>query len=109
MSADASITLYTGQSANGVKLSITLEELGLPYDVRTIDMASNEQKSDWFTEINPNGKIPAITDTFDDGKQIRVFESGSIMQYLVSRYDKEYKISYPPGTREHVEVSPSRT
>jgi glutathione S-transferase len=98
------ITLFTGQSPNGVKISITLEELGLPYNVRTLDMKINEQKSDWFTKTNPNGRIPAITDLFDDGSEIRVFESGSIMQYLVGRYDTDYKISYPPGTREHVEV-----
>ena len=98
------ITLYTGQSPNGVKISITLEELGLPYNVRTIDMKANEQKSDWFTKTNPNGRIPAITDIFNDGKEIRVFESGSIMQYLVGRYDTDYRVSYPAGTREHVEV-----
>ena len=98
------ITLYTGQSPNGVKISITLEELGLLYDVRKLDMTTNEQKSEWFTEINPNGRIPAITDRLDDGNEIRVFESGSIMQYLVGRYDTDFKISYPPGTREHVEV-----
>lgn len=102
--AEPNITLYTGQSPNGVKISITLEELGLPYTARKVDMTTNEQKSAWFAEINPNGRIPAITDTFVDGQQIRVFESGSIMQYLVARYDTEYKISYPPGTREHVEV-----
>lgn len=102
--AEPNIMLYTGQSPNGVKISITLEELGLPYQVRKIDMVADEQKSAWFAEINPNGRIPAITDTLDDGSGVRVFESGSIMQYLVARYDKEYKISYAPGTREHVEV-----
>ena len=51
-------------------------------------------------------RIPAITDILD-GKEIRVFESGSIMQYLVNRYDKDFKISYPLGTREHVEVPSS--
>lgn len=100
----ANIKLYTGQSPNGVKISITLEELGLAYEVRKVDMTINEQKSDWFSEINPNGRIPAITDTFTDGSEIRIFESGSIMQYLVARYDKDFRISYPPGTREHVEV-----
>ena len=109
MPGDSTITLYTGQSPNGVKISITLEELGLPYSVYKVDMSTNEQKSNWFAEINPNGRIPAIVDTFDDGRQIRVFESGSIMQYLVSRYDKEYKISYPAGSREYVEVSNSET
>ncbi|QIW98687.1 hypothetical protein AMS68_004205 [Peltaster fructicola] len=96
------ITLYTGQSPNGIKISIALEELGLSYNTRKIDMTTNEQKSDWFTKINPNGRIPAITDTYMDGQDIHIFESGSILQYLASRYDKDHKISYPPGTREHV-------
>lgn len=52
----------------------------------------------WFLKINPNGRIPAIT----DGSQ-RVFESGSIMLYLVEKYDTERKISYAPGVPEHVE------
>ena len=102
--SEPNITLYTGQSPNGIKISITLEELGLPYNVRKIDMITNEQKSDWYREINPNARIPAITDTFEDGKEIRVFESGSVMQYLVSRYDTDYKISYSPGSREHIEA-----
>ena len=56
-------------------------------------------------EINPNGRIPALTDTFSDGKAINLFESGSIQQYLVDQYDKDYKISYPRGTREFYEVN----
>ena len=99
------ITLYTGQSPNGIKISIILAELNLPYTTRKIDMTTNEQKSDWFTAINPNGRIPALTDTHSDGKEIRVFESGSIMQYLVDRYDTEHKISYPHGSREAVETT----
>lgn len=46
-----------------------------------------------------------MTDTFDDGKQIRLFESGSMMQYLVATYDKDYKISFPYGTREFYEMN----
>ncbi|KAF2020594.1 glutathione S-transferase [Aaosphaeria arxii CBS 175.79] len=99
------ITLYTTQTPNGIKISITLEELGLPYKVHKIEFSKNTQKEPWFLAINPNGRIPALTDTFSDGKTINVFESGSIMQYLVSRYDTEYKISYPPGTREYVEMT----
>lgn len=57
----------------------------LPYKVHKIDFSSNEQKEPWFLEINPNGRIPALTDRFEDGETIRVFESGSIMQYLVGR------------------------
>lgn len=104
-STQPNITLYTGQSPNGIKISITLAELGLPYTTRKIDMSTNEQKSASFTAINPNGRIPALTDTHADGQEIRVFESGSIMQYLVDRYDTEHKISYPRGSREAVEMT----
>lgn len=68
-------------------------------------MSKNEQKEPWFLEINPNGRIPAITDTYTDGKPIRIFESGAILQYLIDRYDKDHKISYPKDSREHWEVT----
>ncbi|MCJ1274284.1 hypothetical protein MMC21_002079 [Puttea exsequens] len=100
------IDLYTTQTPNGIKISITLEELGLPYKTHKIEIMKNTQKEPWFLEINPNGRIPALTDTFTDGKTIRLFESGSIMQYLVEQYDQdEHKISYPSGTREYYEVN----
>jgi glutathione S-transferase len=68
-------------------------------------LMENEQKELWYLDnINPNGRIPAITDTYDDGNQIRVFESGAVMEYLVDRYDKDYKISYPKNSREHWET-----
>jgi len=98
------IILYTAQTPNGHKASITLEELNLSYKVVKINMKESEQKQPWFQEINPNGRIPAITDTLD-GKTIRLFESGSIMQYLVAEYDKIYTISYPAGTSEFYEMN----
>lgn len=101
----SNIHLYTTQTPNGVKVSITLEELGLPYEFTKIDISKNTQKEKWFLDINPNGRIPALTDTFTDGKPIRVFESGSIMQYLVDRYDKNHLISYPAGSREYIEMT----
>ena len=97
--------LLSSQTPNGIKISITLEELGLPYKVTKIDISKNTQKEPWFLDINPNGRIPALTDTFSDGKTINLFESGSIQQYLVDQYDKDYKISYPRGTREFYEVN----
>lgn len=57
----------------------------IPYKVHKIEIAKNTQKEPWFLEINPNGRIPALTDKWEDGKPIRLFESGSIMQYLVAR------------------------
>ncbi len=99
------IHLYTAQTPNGIKISITLEEVGLPYTTHAIDITKNEQKIPEFLEINPNGRIPALTDTFTDGKTIRLFESGSIMQYLIEQYDQEeHRISYPQGSREHYEM-----
>lgn len=100
------IHLYTDQTPNGIKISITLEELGLHYTTHKTDISKNEQKTPEFLAINPNGRIPAITDTFTDGQAIRLFESGSIMQYLVEQYDQEdHKISYPKGSREYYEVN----
>ncbi|CAG8386684.1 unnamed protein product [Penicillium salamii] len=94
----SNITLYSWPTPNGIKASITLEELNLPYKVEGIDISTNRQKEEWFLKINPNGRIPAIL----DGSQ-RVFESGAVMQYLVDKYDTDRKISYAPGTPEHVE------
>jgi glutathione S-transferase len=64
-----------------------------------------EELARWYLEINPNGRIPAITDTFTDDRQIRIFESGSILQYLADQYDKDHKISYSRGTREYYEMN----
>ena len=74
------ITLYTAATPNGWKVSIALEEMSLPYEVRVIDFASNEQKSDWYLKINPNGRIPALS---DDGFEL--FESGAILVYLAEK------------------------
>ncbi|KAF1816693.1 theta class glutathione S-transferase [Eremomyces bilateralis CBS 781.70] len=105
MSSNPDITLYTAQTPNGIKISILLEELGLPYKVEKIDISKNTQKEDWFLKINPNGRIPALTDgSYADGKPISPFESGAIMLYLSDTYDKDYKVSFPPGTREYYEM-----
>lgn len=94
----SNIVLYTAPTPNGHKVSITLEELGLEYETKMVDMGSAEQKEPWFLAINPNGRVPALTDVLPDGTTIRLFESGSIQQYLVDRYDGERRISYAPGT-----------
>jgi len=97
------ITLYTAQTPNGVKIPIALEELGLAYKVVAVDLAANTQKEPWFLAINPNGRIPAITDA-TGGRERHVFESGAILQYLVDTYDVERKLSYPHGSDEYWEV-----
>ncbi|KAL2833596.1 glutathione S-transferase [Aspergillus pseudoustus] len=105
MATHSNITLYTEGTPNGLKISIALEELGLSYKVREIALTQHEQKEPWFLEINPNGRIPAITDIDDDGKELNIFESGAILQYLVAKYDKKHRISYPAGSREDWEVT----
>jgi glutathione S-transferase len=77
------IDLYTASTPNGWKASIALEELGLPYNVRAIDLAKGEQKEEWFLKINPNGRIPAIVDR--DADDFAVFESGAILIYLAEK------------------------
>ena len=77
------IKLYTAATPNGWKISIALEEMRLPYEVRVIDFASNEQKADWYLRLNPNGRIPTLD---DDG--FIVFESGAILIYLAEKTGK---------------------
>jgi glutathione S-transferase/GST-like protein len=77
------IELYTAPTPNGWKASIMLEEVGLPYEVRPINLLSGEQKEDWYLRINPNGRIPAIVDR-DEG-DFPVFESGAILIYLAEK------------------------
>ncbi|OAL39660.1 hypothetical protein AYO20_01057 [Fonsecaea nubica] len=96
--------VYTLNTPDCNKVSITLEELGLKYQVRKVNVSKGEQKEPWFTEINPNGRIPALVDQLPDGSTIKLFESGSIMQYLTDRYDQEHRISFPRGTPEYYET-----
>ena len=77
------IDLYTAATPNGWKVSIALEELGLPYTLRPIDLSSGAQKEPWFTAINPNGRIPAIVDRANG--DFAVFESGAILLYLAEK------------------------
>lgn len=77
------IDLYTAATPNGWKASIALEELGLPYAVRKIDLQAGDQKQPAFLAINPNGRIPAIVDR-DEG-DLAVFESGAILIYLAEK------------------------
>ncbi len=77
------IDLYTAATPNGHKVSIALEELGLPYTLHALELSKNEQKEPWFLAINPNGRIPAIVDRAADN--FAVFESGAILIYLAEK------------------------
>ncbi|QSQ21496.1 glutathione S-transferase N-terminal domain-containing protein [Pyxidicoccus parkwayensis] len=80
------IDLYTWTTPNGYKVSIALEELGLPYTVHAVDIGKGVQKQPDFLRINPNGRIPAIVDR--DAGDFAVFESGAILLYLAEKTGK---------------------
>jgi GST-like protein len=80
------IDLYTAATPNGHKVSIVLEELGLPYTVHALSFDNKEQKSADFLKINPNGRIPAIVDRANG--DFAVFESGAILIYLAEQTGK---------------------
>lgn len=83
------IDVYTANTPNGVKITIALEEMGVPYDLHMIDLGANEQKSPGFLEINPNGRIPAIIDRDGPGgAAVNVWESGAVLLYLAEKYGK---------------------
>jgi GST-like protein len=83
------LQLYSLPTPNGVKVSIMLEETGLPYEPHTIDIGKNETWGPEFLSLNPNGKIPAIIDPDGpDGKPFGLFESGAILVYLAEKTGK---------------------
>ncbi|HPF25831.1 MAG TPA: glutathione S-transferase N-terminal domain-containing protein [Steroidobacteraceae bacterium] len=80
------IELYTHATPNGHKVSILLEELGLPYELRLVDLLKSEQMTPAFLAINPNNKIPAIVDhQGPDGRPLVLWESGAILIYLAEK------------------------
>ncbi|QRY79098.1 glutathione S-transferase N-terminal domain-containing protein [Pseudomonas sp. PDNC002] len=82
------LQLYSLPTPNGVKVSIMLEELGLPYEPHLVSFERNDQMSPEFLSLNPNNKIPAILDpNGPDGKPLALFESGAILVYLADKTD----------------------
>jgi hypothetical protein len=93
------LVYYTARTPNGLKPALMLEELGLHYKVEGIDIMKNTQKEQWYLDINPNGRIPALKDG-----DMRIFESGAIMLYLHDHYDPEKKFGYENGTPLYYEM-----
>ena len=80
------LQLYSLPTPNGVKVSILLEELGLPYEVHLVSFGTNDQFSPEFLSLNPNNKIPAIIDPDGPGGQpLPLFETGAILVYLAEK------------------------
>ena len=83
------IQLYSQPTPNGVKVSIMLEETGLPYEPHRVDFGSNDQMTPEFLSLNPNNKIPAIIDPDGpDGKALPLWETGAILIYLAEKSGK---------------------
>jgi GST-like protein len=96
------IDLYTWNTPNGRKISVALEEMGLPYTVHTVNISKNEQFEPAFLKISPNNRIPAIVDPDGpDGAPISVFESGAILLYLAEKTGR----FMPKDARGRVEVT----
>ncbi|RAX02583.1 MULTISPECIES: GSH-dependent disulfide bond oxidoreductase [unclassified Photorhabdus] len=84
------IDLYYAPTPNGHKITLFLEEAGLPYNIHRIDISAGDQFKPEFLAISPNNKIPAIVDQqpIDGGKPIAIFESGAILTYLAEKTGK---------------------
>lgn len=96
------IELHFWTTPNGFKISVMLEELGVPYDIKFVVIGRGEQFKPEFLAISPNNRIPAIIDPEGPGgKPISVFESGAIMMYLGRKFDSEL---YPTDERRRVAV-----
>ena len=95
------IELYTWNNPNGRKISVALEEMGLPYNVHPVNISKNEQFAPDFLKISPNNRIPAIVDPDGPGgAPISVFESGAILIYLGQKTGR----FYPSDPRKQVPV-----
>lgn len=95
------IELWTWNTPNGRKISVALEEMGLPYSVHTVNIGNGEQFNPEFLAFSPNNRIPAIKDPAGpDGKSIGVFESGAILLYLGQKTGK----FWPSDIRGQVSV-----
>ena len=96
------IELYFWPTPNGFKITIALEELGLPYEVKPINIGKGEQFAPEFLAFSPNNRMPAIIDKDGpDGKPISIFESGAILQYLAKKTGK----LIPRDERGQIEVT----
>ena len=95
------IILYFWPTSNGIKISVMLEECGLPYELKPVNINRGEQFHPHFLGVSPNNRIPAILDpNGPDGEPIYIFESGAILQYLGRKTGK----FYPKDERGRVEV-----
>ena len=97
----APIELWYWPTPNGWKVSIALEEMGLAYEMKLVNIGAGEQFTPEFQAISPNGRMPAIIDPDGPGGEpISIFESGAILQYLANKSGR----FYPTDVRQRVEI-----
>jgi glutathione S-transferase len=92
---------HHGPAPNPIKVAILLEELGLPWTLKNIDMAS-ELKAEPYISINPNGRLPSLE---DPNTGVKIFESGAIFEYLIETYDVEHKLHSSESPKKWLEKS----
>ena len=97
----AKLQLYSLDTPNGQKIGIALEEMGLEYDTHTINIMNNDQFTPEFIAINPNSKIPALVDPDTPVGELKIFESGNILQYL----GEKTGMFYPRDLKRRNEVN----
>ncbi len=96
------IELYFWPTPNGYKINLALREMGLPYDLKTVNIGRGEQFTPEFQALSPNGRMPAILDPEGpDAKPISIFESGAILQYLARKTGNRF---YGDDERTRTEV-----
>lgn len=101
MTAQSPLQLYYWPTPNGKKITIALEELGLPYEIHPVNIGAGDQFKPDFLKISPNNKMPALVDPDGpDGEPIAIFESGAILQYLARKTGK----LYGENERERIDV-----
>lgn len=93
------LQLYYFPTLNGHKVTIALEEMGLPYDLVMVNILEGEQNEPAFRAINPNSRIPALVDPDAPGGPVTVFESAAILQYLGRRTGRFYPADEQTRTR----------
>jgi len=88
------LNIYVAPAVNPYKLTILCEELGIPYNAIRIDTSKGEQRSEWYTKINPNARLPALIHVKEDGEIVKLWESAACMLYIVSVWDTDHLVSY---------------
>ncbi|KAK4239907.1 glutathione S-transferase [Achaetomium macrosporum] len=89
------IKVYGKGGPNPPKVAMILQELGIPHEI--IDIPFSDVKKPEYLAVNPNGRMPAI---YDPNTDFTLWESGAILEYIIEKYDKDQKLSFPPGSNE---------